>query len=57
MVAQKAVGKRRGHPFVKCGYGDQASPPPKGLVIFTSVCVAVLVAFYACFAWYLLTSL
>jgi hypothetical protein len=55
MVAQRAVGKRRGHPF-KGRHADLADRPPKGVVIFTSICVVILLAFYGYLAWYLLTS-
>jgi hypothetical protein len=54
MVAQRAVGK---HSFVRGRHGDLADRPPKGVVIFTSICVVILLAFYAYFAWYLFTSI
>jgi hypothetical protein len=50
------VTHRRSHTFIKGGYGDPARRPPRGVVIFTSICVAILVAFYGYLAWYLLTS-
>jgi hypothetical protein len=53
MVAPRAVGK---HPFDKGRHGNLADRPPKGVVIFTSICVVILVAFYASLAWYLFTS-
>jgi hypothetical protein len=49
------AAQRRGHRFVEGGYGNQAGPP-KGVVIFTSICVAILLVFYAYLAWVLLTS-
>jgi hypothetical protein len=65
MVAERAVGKLRERPFVKGRCGNPAGEPlgsqntstrTKGVVIFTSICVVILLAFYACFAWYLFTS-
>jgi hypothetical protein len=50
------VTHRRSHTFVKGGHGDPARQPPKGVVVFTSICVAILVTFYGYLAWYLLTS-
>jgi hypothetical protein len=55
MVAQRAVGKRRGQ-HLKRSYADLTDRPPKGVVIFTSICVVILLAFYGYLAWYLLTS-
>jgi hypothetical protein len=49
MVAQRAVGKGRGLPFAK-------GRPTKGVVIITSICVVILVVFYACLGWCLLTG-
>jgi len=62
MVAQRAVGKQRRRLFVEGRYGNPAghsadSGSHKGVVIFTSICIVILLAFYAYFAWYLLTSL
>jgi len=44
-------------------YGDPAgwpggshNKPTKGIVIFTSFCVVILLVFFAYFAWCLLTS-
>jgi hypothetical protein len=57
MDAHRAVGKQRGHRFVGGHYGNPAGRPPgKGVVIFTGICVVILLVFYACFAWCLLTS-
>jgi hypothetical protein len=65
MVAERTVGKQRGRPFVKGRYDNPAGWPlgsrdkskeSKGVVIFTSICVVIVLAFYACFAWYLFTS-
>jgi hypothetical protein len=49
------AAQRRGHRFVEGGYGNQAGPP-KGVAIFTGICVVILLVFYAYLAWVLLTS-
>jgi hypothetical protein len=57
MDAHRAVGKQQGRPFVEGHYGNRARRPHgKGVVIFTTICVVILLVFYAYFAWCLLTS-
>jgi hypothetical protein len=56
MVAERAVGKQRRLPFVKGHYGNPDGRPTKGVVIFTSICVVILLVFYTYFGWCLLTG-
>jgi hypothetical protein len=65
MVAERAIREPRRRMFVKGRYGNPAGGPPgsrnksketKGVVIFTTICVVILLAFYAYLAWYLFAS-